>query len=272
MKIKLFFIFLFLSQILFAKDFYYVGFYPEISPIEKFVNNFVNYFNKVNSKSELIKIKENDFFKNPIEILDACQSNILQLIIVPGYVVNNRYSNKFDELYIGNKNVNFLMIPFREKLINYGLFLLDLFYAGNYQVYSNLRVDKKKFYKKIVFGIPFSSFRIKKIFKNYQGVIYIEKKEDFLRLLSANIINSVILTPYQFYTMNLNLKYEFRAKIFSEYFFILVNNAFWTGLDFNQKSILWSYITNYHEKFRIDFTKFNVLIENSIFKKLKVIK
>jgi len=259
--------FIFLPVLCIGKDYIFIDYSPDIPPVKKFITNFAKYLNSIDKDHEFKPIRKYNIFKNPSEILDGLQANIIQLAIIPAYVVNNRFNDILSLLYAIDKKIDpdDVMIPIREQLMNYGIFLLDIFYGGNYNIFSKVRLRNTK---NIVLGTLFSSKRIKNFFKNYSAVITIDSLNEVPQFIKKNIINGVLLSATQFYLMEnvktLSLPYRKRLKNLNFYFLIVANNSFWDGLSFNVKSILWSYITNNHNDFNIDFSRYKIFIENKI--------
>ncbi len=261
------------ENFLFSKNFVFVDYYPNIDPIKKFENKFVHNMNKYSNEYEFICIKNKNIFKSSYEILDAIQSNLIQFAILPAYIVNNRFNMVLKDLYSFNYiDPESIIIPLREKLMNYGLFLLDVFFAGKYSIYSKLKLNKKENLNKVSFGYIVNTKEIENFFnQKFKTTVFINMIEDIPRLVKSDIINTVLLTPIQFYRSNLlnqSFHYQNRMKFLSEYYIILVNNSFWDNIKFDEKSIIWNFISTNKENFKINFSKYYVYIENEIFKKI----
>ena len=271
--IKIIFFLTFFCFNLLAKDYYFIGYFPDIPPVKKFSIDLTNYLNSLNNKKIYLNVKKG-IFQNSKELLDAVQSNIIQIAIIPAYVINNELNNSL-------KSINFIkpdtlndsyLIPFRQALQNYGLFLLDAYFSGNYSIFSRYKLNKKKNFKKIVLGELFNVSKFKKLFFK---TLIIDETSDVKGLIKSDIINSVLLTPLQFSYFNLlntNLQFKNQINGIYDYQIIVANSVFWSNLNFSDKSVVWSYITNYYKIFQSNFSRYNIYIENQISQKLFLFK
>ncbi len=251
---------------LIATDYYYIDYFPNIEPIKTFCDNFKK---RINSKKiNFFIIKDKNIFKSSKEILNAVQSNIIQLAILPAWTINANLQGVLKNINYEDYNTILfnLSIPYRERLRDYGLFLLDVYYMGKYAIYSNFRIDKKD--NNLILG---SLFKIKS--NKFKRILLIDDTVNVKGLLKSEIINSALLTPIQYYYFNLNnstISYKNKINNIYSYIVIVVNNVFWNNLNFNYKSLLWSFIYNYRKKFQKDITKLNIYIKNQISQNLLI--
>jgi len=265
-KFFLIFIFFFSGNLLISANYYFLDFYPDVSPVNKFASELVSYINSVDNSSKFINIRDKNIFKSSSQILDALQSNVIQIAVIPAYTINNSLQNPLKDINYKSSNtiIEKLMIPYREKLRDYGLFLLDIFYFGRYSFFTTVKPSNSKLLIGTLFPIKFEN-------KNIEKSLIIDETANVKGLIKSGILNALIITPIQFYNFKLTdskIKYKTSIKNLYSYLIVVANETFWDSIDFNVKSVIWSYITNYHSTFQSNYSKLNVFIKNLLTKKL----
>ncbi len=266
-KIILFVFIFFYASCLYATDYNYIDFYPDIDPVKNFANEFIIKMNKLNIN--FINLRNKKVFNNSNEILKSLQSGIIQLAFVPAYSVNNNLNYPLSDIYFLKKRSlsDDLMIPFREKLMEYGVFLLDIYPLGVYSIYSKNKINNDK----TVLG----AFIItKNLNKRFSNIVIIDDSANVKNLIKKDILNAILTPDFFLYTNDLieaGLSYKYKINNVNSYLMIIANGSFWKNLNYNQKSIIWSFIIDYKKKYIKNFLKFKIYIENLISQKLLIL-
>ncbi len=266
-KIIVFLFAFFFLPYLYATDYNYIDFYPNIDPVKDFVDSFVMKMNKLNIN--FINLRDKKVFNNSNEILKALQSGTIQIALVPAYTINNNLNYPLSEIFfLKMKTISDeLMISFREKLMEYGIFLLDIYPLGAYSIYSKNKIKKDN----TVLGV---FIKTKNFFKKFSNIVIIDDSANVKNLIKKDIINAIFTPDFFLYTNNLidaDLSYKYKLKDINSYLMIVANSSFWKNLDYNQKSIIWSFIINYEKKYIKNFLKFKIYIDNLISQKLLIL-
>ncbi len=266
-KIIIFLFVFFFLPYLYATDYNYIDFYPNIDPVKDFVDSFVMKMNKLNIN--IINLRDKKVFNNSNEILKALQSGTIQIALVPAYTINNNLNYPLSEIFfLKMKTISDeLMISFREKLMEYGIFLLDIYPLGAYSIYSKNKIKKDN----TVLGV---FIKTKNFFKKFSNIVIIDDSANVKNLIKKDIINAIFTPDFFLYTNNLidaDLSYKYKLKNINSYLMIVANSSFWKNLDYNQKSIIWSFIINYEKKYIKNFLKFKIYIDNLISQKLLIL-
>ncbi len=245
----------------------FIDYYPNISPLKNYAENFKKYLG--NAKKRIFIIRSRDIFSSSEEILRYTQKNYINISIIPlKTLIKLDIDNNLTPLIKKAFNLSSsassdysMMIPLRIELSKYGLFFFSVLPGSKYFLFTSMNhlVSSKV---SLAVNNQFLIKRFKKIYPN--TLLFNDSIFNLSKLFQTGIFNSAVISSVDYYVAGLNLKYAYNFNLGREKYCIIANLNYWNKQSEAIKNLIWSFITKYDKIFLLDIKKLQDKILNNI--------